>query len=155
MGGCYVVHTTAQSSGDGRHQFPFPGDPRSPATFYATEDDLLTACTVRRGRALSAVLGPSPVRRLPWPRRDHVSPETLGALRPWEGPWQAQGLAACGQSREEPLEPGLPFPDGSVPTVTSTAVVSEASGGLWMIIYRPGGGDKAVVDACLCALYGS
>lgn len=75
--------------------------------------------------------------------------ETLG------GELTGPGPSSLGQSREEPHHPGLPFPDGSVPTVTSTAVVSEASGGLWMIIYRPGGGDKAVIDACLYALYGS
>lgn len=35
--------------------------------------------------------------------------ETSGALRPWEGRRPAQGLPLCGQRREEPLQPGLPF----------------------------------------------
>lgn len=37
--------------------------------------------------------------------------------------------------------------------VTSTAVALEASGGLWVIIYRSGGGDKAHGADCLHVPY--
>lgn len=37
--------------------------------------------------------------------------------------------------------------------VTSAAVTLEASGGLWVIIYRSGGGDKARVADCLHVPY--
>ena len=69
--------------------------------------------------------------------------------------WLGRGLPAHGQSPAEPFHPGLPFAQWLAShSVTSTTVVSEASGGLWVIIYRSGGGDKAGTGASLCVLYG-
>lgn len=96
------------------------------------------------GAASSPAPGPSPRGGCPGPGQTtcHRKPRGSEAQRR-RGP--APGLPACGAERLGPLRPGLPT-DGSVPTVTSTAVVSEASGGAWKIIYRPGGGDKAAVE---------